>query len=326
MSRWKEFRYRLEELACLALAAAIPRLSRRACVRLGTILGALAFRLDRRGRRVSLANLECVFGDRFTPAQRTDIARRSYQNFVRTMVDLFWSPRLSRENISRHVTATGWEPLKERMTAEKRGITFLCVHEGNWEWASLLGGFLGLTNMTVAENFKNPRLTAIFSRLREATGQQIIPQESSMMRMLKVAKKGGTTGILIDLNLPPSQATGVIEAFGLKICAPLLHAVLAQRGGSLLVPAFTEPMPDGTVRVKILPIVEYPPEATLVEIAQRCWSAMEPYVIERPELYMWAYKHFRYKPRGTTLNYPFYANESGKFEKLLKEQSAASGR
>src|SRR5687768_11759193 len=82
MSRWKRFRHRLEELACRALAWGLPQLSRRSCVRLGNALGALAFVVDARGRRVALQNLASVFGAQFTPAQRTRIARASYQNFV----------------------------------------------------------------------------------------------------------------------------------------------------------------------------------------------------------------------------------------------------
>ena len=50
MSLWKRFRYRREAWACLLLEWGIPRLSRRACVALGRTLGALAYRLDARGR------------------------------------------------------------------------------------------------------------------------------------------------------------------------------------------------------------------------------------------------------------------------------------
>ena len=88
MSRWKEFRYRLEELGCRLLRRGLPRLSRRSCVRLANGLGALAYLLDARGRGVALANLEGVFGDRYSPVERRALARSSYRNFLRTMLDL----------------------------------------------------------------------------------------------------------------------------------------------------------------------------------------------------------------------------------------------
>jgi hypothetical protein len=144
--------------------------------------------------------------------------------------------------------------------------------------------------------------------------------------------------LLIDLNLRPSQAATVIGAWGtsnaerrnpaadsqadeipLLMCVPLLHAVLAQRGGALLVPVESQPQPDGTCRVIAHPAVEWPEGASVREIAQRCWDALEPVARARPGEYLWPYKHFRYAPRSAEREYPFYANESGKFEKLRRE-------
>jgi len=324
MSGWKRFRYRLEALGCRLLAAGIPCLPRPLCVGLAETLGGLAFRLDTRGRTVSLANLECVFGDRFTPEQRATIARQSYRNFARTMLDLFWAARLTPGNWQEWIRTEGFEVVRERLTQEKRGTIFLCIHQGNWEWASLACGFLGFGNVVVSENFKNPLLTEIFRARRQHSGQTLIPQENSLLRMLKVVKRGGATGMLIDLNLRPDQAATVIDAWstpeqpGLKMCVPLLHAVLAQRAGALLVPVESQPQPDGTCRIIAHPGIDVPPETSVAGIAQLCWQALEPIARARPEEYLWAYKHFRYRPQAATRAYPAYANESGKFEKLLR--------
>jgi lauroyl/myristoyl acyltransferase len=318
MSRWKTFRHRLERRGVDALAWGIPRLSRRRCVRLGNALGALAYLLDFKGRAVALANLECAFGDRATPEERRELARASYRNFLRTMLDLFWAQNLTPENWREWMLVEGFEELRERLVREERGTIFMCVHQGNWEWASLACGFLGFGNVVVAENFKNPLLTEVFSHLRQHSGQTIIPQENSLLRMLKIVKRRGATGMLIDLSLRPNKAATVIEGFGLKMCVPLLHAVLAERAGALLVPVETLPQRDGTCRIIAHPGVEFPADATLQQIAQRCWDAFIPALHARPDLWLWPYKHFRYRPKTTDREYPFYANESGKFEKLLR--------
>jgi lauroyl/myristoyl acyltransferase len=321
----KPFRYRLEELGCRGLAAIIPRLPRSACVWLGNALGAIAFALDGRGRPVSLANLECVFGSRYTPEERRAIARKSYQNFARTMLDLFWAAQLSDANWRKWMIPEGFEELRETLAREKRGTIFMCVHQGNWEWASLACGFLGFANVVVAETFKNPRLTEIFRARRQHSGQTLIDQENSLLRMLRLVKRGGATGMLIDLNLRPTQAATVIEAFGpngLKMCVPLLHAVLAERAGALLVPVETRPQPNGTCRIIAHPPVAIDADGGISTIAQRCWDAFEPIIRERPEDYLWTYKHFRYRPKASPPDrYPFYSNESGKFEKLLRSQN-----
>ena len=318
MPAWKNFRHRLEEWGCAFLARWLPRLSRRRCVRLGNALGALAFLVDRRGHAVALGNIECAFGARFSKEQRIAMARASYQNFVRTMLDLFWAGALDPGNFRDWMKVEGFDELRTRLDREKRGAIFMCVHQGNWEWASLACGFLGFGNTVVAENFKNPRLTAIFHRLREISGQKIVAQENSILRLLRIALRGGTTGMLIDLNLPPTQAATVIEGFGMKMCVPLLHAVLAQRANALLVPVETQPQPDGTCRIIAHPAIEFPRDASLATIAQLCWDALEPILRARPALWLWPYKHFRFRPRETGRAYPDYANASAKFEKLLR--------
>ena len=300
---------------------AVPRLSRRACMRLANGLGSLAYLLDARGRGVALSNIECVFRDRYSPAQRRGIARASYQNFLRTMLDLFWARNLTPENFHAWMKPEGFDELRARLASAQRGAVFFCVHQGNWEWARLVFGFLGLPTTIVAENFKNPRLTSLFSQTREITGHRIIAQENSILRMLKTVKRGGATGMLIDLNLRPSQAATVIEGFGMKMCVPLIHAVLAQRANALLVPVETRPQPDGTCRVIAHPGVAWPEGASVQQIAQLCWDAFEPIIRERPELWLWPYKHFRYRPRDADRPYPVYANESAKFDKLLRSQT-----
>ena len=318
MTLWKSLRHRLEECGCRVLAWALPRLSRTACVRLANGLGALAFVADRRGRAAALGNIECAFGGCLPRGQRIAMARASYQNFVRTMLDLFWAGALSAANFRDFMKVEGFDELRARLDRERRGAVFMCVHQGNWEWASLACGFLGFGNTVVAENFKNPRLTAIFSQLRQISGQKIVAQENSILRLLKIAKRGGATGMLIDLNLSPTQAATVIEGFGMKMCVPLLHAVLAQRAGALLVPVETQPQADGTCRIIAHPAIDFPADASLATIAQCCWDAFEPILRARPELWLWPYKHFRFRPRDAARAYPAYANDSPKFEKLLR--------
>ena len=318
ISRWKRFRYRLEEMGCRFLAWSLPHLNRRRCVTLGLLVGDLAWFLDHRGRAVALANLECVFGERYTASQRRWIARLSYRNFAKTMLDLFWAHKLEPSQHRQYAQDNGFEAVREQGRREKRGLVFMMVHQGNWELANMAAGYNGIQNTVVTENFKNPRLDGIFRSLREISGHTMIPQENSLIRMLKVVKRGGTTGLLIDLNLRPSQAATVIEGFGLKMCVPVLHAVLIQRVNALAVPVETEPYADGSCRVTAYPALNFPPEMSLQEIAQQCWNDFEPMIRRRPDLWLWPYKYFRYRPKNATRAYPFYARESSPFEKLLR--------
>ena len=71
----KKIRYRLNWLKFATKF--LPLLSRKACYRLGLLLGSLGARLDRRGQRVALSNLRVAFGDEISTEGRAQIVRES---------------------------------------------------------------------------------------------------------------------------------------------------------------------------------------------------------------------------------------------------------
>lgn len=311
---WKKLRYRLEWLALVAALKGVPMMSRSACYRFGGFAGSLAAICDRPGRRVALANLESAFGDSFSPARRAEIVRESYQHFARTMVDLFWSPRLSAERLAEYVEFEGLERTRAEIEPTNSCIvgTF---HFGNFEWLGLSTAWIGYPCAITTEEFKNPLLDEFFTRLREQSGHKVVEREGAIVRLYKTLRRKGRVALLVDTTLPPHQPTVVIECFGLKTIVTVAHAWLQDRTGLPIIPVHCEPLPGGRYRIVTHPKVQLGPGATHREIAQACWDAFEPTVRANPAPWMWMYKHWRYRPRGAT-GYPFYSQHSRRFERI----------
>jgi lauroyl/myristoyl acyltransferase len=145
-----------------------------------------------------------------------------------------------------------------------------------------------------------------------------------MLRMLREVKRGRFAAFLADLTVPPDQASTVICSFGLGMCVSVLHGVLALRGGALVIPSVCLPEPGGGAVLRAFMPLEIPAGATAGEVAQLCWDVYEPIIRSDPGLWMWAYKHFRYRPRDAATRYPFYANQQDDFDRLRSE--GQSGR
>lgn len=315
MGMWKRIRYRLEWLALRMALALVPLLSRRACYELAGLAGRLAARFDRRGHRVALANLEAAFGDEFSAARRAQIVRESYQHFARTMLDLFWSPRLTAENFRRYIEFDGLEQMRAD-AGPARSCMVGAFHYGNFEWLSLACGWMGFAGAIATQEFKNPLLDSFFRELREQSGHETVPREGAIIRLYKILRRRGRVALLVDTTLPADQPTVVIECFGLKTMITVAHAWLEERTGAPLIPMYCEPLPGGRYRVVALPKVDLPKGATHQEIAQACWDAFEPIVRQNPGPWMWMYKHWRYQPHGAARPYPFYSQESPFFEQI----------
>src|SRR5262249_54871758 len=144
-------------------------------------------------------------------------------------------------------------------------------------------------------------------------------QERSMLRMLREVKRGGAVAFLADLTVPPEQASAVIKTFALEMCVSVLHGVLALRGDALIVLGACIPQPDGGAIVHGFTPFDVPGDFTPAQVAQLCWDRLEPMIRDDPGLWLWPYKHFRYRPHETPAHYPFYANECAAFDRLRAE-------
>jgi len=314
--------HRLELLGLLAahhLILALPY----PCLRgIAWFLGSVIYYCDQRGRSTALENLRCAFPDRYTEKERRRIARLSYVTFGRTMLELFWSPRLTEEFVDKHVTHSGRDT-DVACNDPKRSAIYTCLHFSNFEWLGQICAYKIEKGPVIAQNFKNPLLSPLFVKLRSSTGLFPIPQERAVIRMLKLLKSGHKFGMLCDLSLDPKEGGVPILTFdNLRLSATPAHAVLAQKTDAVVVPIGIHPKPHGGYNVHHhLPITNCA-EMSIVEIAQKCWDALEKDIRKSPECWLWSYKHWRFKPSDDTASkYPSYSNHAKRFDKAIQEAS-----
>lgn len=311
------------EYAGMALATrVVPLLPYCALRHLARFAGTVVYSLDARGRTTALENLRCAFGEQMSMKRRRQVARASYATFARTMLELFWAPNLTPEFFAKWVEIEG---IRDHSTLAKdgRGVIYYCLHASNFEWLSLWTGFHATPSLVLTQRLRNARLAPIIDRLRATTGHTIIPRQRALIRLLKFLQTGGRINMLNDLNIDPDEGGVLIEMFGLKTSATPALAALAKRTGAQIIPSAALPLPDGRYRFVFLNPVEYKPEEPDHTIAQRCWDLLEPTIRQQPELWLWPYKHWRYKPSGPDGElYPAYANTAKRFDKLIRTTKA----
>ena len=309
----KRIRYRGEWIAVRALAIAVPLLPRALANFLADIFGAVAAYVYRPGRHTALNNLECAFPE-MPLARRRSLVRQSYQHFARAQVDLFWSPRLTSENVRDIFDLQDLDRLQREQG--DRGFIFACLHYGGFEWIAVVLGLCGFDCTVVTQAFKNELLDETFNSLREVSGHQTIRREGALLRLLKALKRNRSVVFAVDLTISPRLPSVPIRCFGMETCITIAHSFLQQRSGAPIIPTCCEPLPDGRYRLVLGAPLEFAREATAQEIAQACWNSLEPLVRQNPAPWLWMYKHWRYRPADATQRYPAYANESPYFEAL----------
>ena len=205
------------------------------------------YRFDSRSRTVALANLEAAFGSELDPGWREQIARRSIQVFARSFLELFWTRRLTAQNVEQFISFEDPRRFQEMLDSEIPviGIT---PHFGNFEWGSALFAFRGYAGIILTQRFKNDRLTVFFRRLREISGQTAVTQENSMLRLFRALRRGVPVGILTDLTLKLRDPAVIINAFGMKKRVTLLHGMLHEGTRSPILPFITLPQRTAVIK------------------------------------------------------------------------------
>jgi lauroyl/myristoyl acyltransferase len=316
----KKLRYWLEWLGVALCVRIIPMLPLALLRLLADIAGWVAYHVDRKGRAVALANLQVAFGKERDLLDRKAIARRSLQMFGRSFLELFWTPRLNASNLHRYLYFEDDDAFKEWCSSDSPPAPiFLTIHFSNFEWASALFALRGYHGCILTQRFKNDRLTPIFRRLRESSGQKAVTQEFSVVRFLKMILRGTPVGILGDLTMKMSQPAVIIWAFGLRMRVTVMHAILHKRTNARIQPFITILQPEGRYIVRLLEPLEFDKNASYQCIAQTCWEKFEPIIRQYPEQWLWCYKHWRYRPVGEANYYPFYAKPSERFERELTD-------
>jgi Kdo2-lipid IVA lauroyltransferase/acyltransferase len=118
-------------------------------------LAALWYRLDRRHRRITLANLEFAYGADLSPTERERLARLVFCHFVRfawEMLELLLAPL---PVIRRKVIILGEEHMDAAL-AQGRGAVAIAAHAGNWEYTVMGYGLLCRPGVVVGRDLDQP--------------------------------------------------------------------------------------------------------------------------------------------------------------------------
>ena len=308
----RRLRYRLETGLLRSALWGVPKLSRSMVHRSASVLATVAYWFDRRGRRTSAANLNVVFPG-LSPSERRKIALQSYRSLGTGVFELFWAHNLNKENHRKYATIEFEDDEKAAREALNSGCIVITPHYGNFEWMAYVMGLAGHNAVIIAEDFKNPAITPLFTAARSGSGNEFIPQDRAMVRLYRHLRGGGTVALLADLRVSPEAPSTIIRCFELQTSVTVLPAYLARKLNRPILPCLCVPAPGRRYTLKVFEPRQFDETHSIEEISQYCWDVFEPHILENPEHWIWMYKHWRYLPKNPDRPYPEYAKENKHF-------------
>ncbi|OGV63898.1 MAG: hypothetical protein A2498_05895 [Lentisphaerae bacterium RIFOXYC12_FULL_60_16] len=303
----------VEAALILPGALVMVTLPRPVILYLSRVAGALVYRFAHGLRRVGEANLNLVFGDTVSRAQREAWLRESFQTFARTMLDLVWFRLRTRSRLRR------WVETDDSLDVLDRGpVIIVTAHFGNWELISLLSGLRGHRCLSVAASTFNPVINYVLRKLRMGSGSDTVPRRGALRALIRRVREGGNIGMVADQNVLPRDGGIFQPIFGVPALVTKAPATLSTRCNLAVVPVFCRPLPDGRYCMYASdPVL---PGSDQDAMTRKIGLLLEREIRHYPGFWLWSYKRWHYRlPDHDAGCFPFYTRE------LQPNQMAGAG-
>ena len=266
---------------------------------IGRWLGRLAWRIDKRHRRIAVSNIRQVYGDRLTEREARRLARRSFVHMGSVFAEGIYLPKLVRyDTWHRYAVFHGYGRFFRYMF-RGRGAIVVTAHLGNWELASYVSSAMAFPLFSIARPPSNPFIAERVRMVREAAGGETIEKKGAWDRMEEVLESGGILAFLADQH---AGRMGVwVDFLGRPASTHKAIALLALSMNVPIVVVYTYRI--GRRFKYVLRFQEYIyPEAyaddpnAVVSITQRFTDILGDAVMQHPDQWLWAHRRWR-EPR-----------------------------
>jgi KDO2-lipid IV(A) lauroyltransferase len=266
----------------------------------GAAIGAIAFHVLGRLRRVGVRNLELAFPE-MTAQDREATLRSEYRNLGFLLAEFCKMPDYSAATASRFIR---YEGLENYLKARDRGkgVLVLTGHLGAWELSSFYHSLMGMPMGMVIRRLDNPLVDAFVNRIRCLHGNRVIHKDDFARGLIASMRAGETVGILMDTNMTPPQGV-FVPFFGVLACTASGMARIAAKTGAAVVPGFL--LWEESEQKYVLHFGEEL-EVTRTGDAEQdalantasFTAAMEQYIRQYPEQWLWLHRRWKTRPPG----------------------------
>ncbi len=268
---------------------------RTMAIYIGSWFGLLFWHLSGHDRYRVGRHLALVYGDRFTPRQRSNIGRSYYIKAGRNLADVMRFKKHFADEIRPLVETEGMEYIEAAM-ARGRGMVGITGHIGNFE---LLAAFVqseGYPVAVIGREMYDPRLDRLLLENRRAVGLTNIATTESPKRIFRWLKNGGAIGVLIDTDSHRVRGA-FIPAFGRWSYTPVGQSIIGLKTGSAFVPMACLRTDDDRYRLVVKPPIEIEPsgdfDTDVYNLTLKCTRALEEIIDAHKDQWIWQHNKWR---------------------------------
>ncbi len=281
----------------VTIAASVRYLPRNMMLFLGNLLGDFIFYILRVRRKQVLKNLKFAFGNQKSEIELKKIARETYKNLGKTLLEFLQLPRMNGTRIRRIVDTSELCKI-DHILKKREGAILLGAHFGNWELLGAAFGLGGYPVNVIGRLSDNKRIGHTIDRYRGLVGMKVIQKSDPIRKVLRALSNNELVAILMDQNTRKDMV--FVDFFGKPAATAKGMAVFALRTGAPVVPAFI--VRKGKYHKIFIgdPIYAHSSENADSDIQRytaQFSKVIESYIRQHPDQWFWLHNRWKTQPK-----------------------------
>ncbi|MBN1489210.1 MAG: lysophospholipid acyltransferase family protein [Phycisphaerae bacterium] len=268
-------------------------------LRTGRWLGWIWYKLMARHRNRAEEHLRFAFGDSLSRRERDRLVRKSMQQMTMMAIEVLQTPRIISEwTWPRHVQLKNLSEAVE-VLLDRRGAILLTGHYGNWELLGFALAALGFKMTAVMRPLDNAYLNDYLMDQRQARGLDLLYKKGATQSAEDILEDGGLLCFIADQN---AGSKGLfVDFFGRQASTYKSIGLLAIRHEVPIIVGYARRLsPQFEYEIGVNRIIR-PHEwqgrdDELLWITQEYTRAIEAFVREAPEQYLWIHRRWKSRP------------------------------
>ena len=288
----------IEYLLLRGLLGVTNLLPLRGALALGWLVAALFFHLLRYRRTQVDARLREVFGDRLTMRERHRIAWMSLRNISFNAIEAARFHKLTPDQIQRMPLYRAIDQVHQKYRSDGP-LIIATAHMGNWDLAGVASKLDDLPIFSIARRQKNPLTDNLLNQMRNATGMEVILNDSRILQnVVRKIKDGGVLAILPDVRSKTSDIQ--VDFLGGRASLGAGTALFAQMAKCPIIPVVLTrcgwTQHDCIVFDPVVPDPTRDKKEERQRIMQEIISLFDAEIMRQPEQYFWFNKRWILDP------------------------------
>lgn len=252
-------------------------------------------------RKLVLANIEQVFGDRLSRNEKIHLAKSYYSHLATSLKEALQLRFISEDALKDKVEVVGHEHMLG-VVAQQKGVLVVTGHFGNWEFAPL-GGVLSFKEFKgqfhfIRRTLRFKALERLMFKNYYKAGLNVIPKKNSLDKVCAALDENHAVIFVLDQHASLVNRDGIaVEFFGKKAGTYRSLATLARHTGVPVIPAAGYRLPNGRHVLEFFaPIPWQDHGSTQESLYQNTLAynqALERIILANPAQWNWMHKRWK---------------------------------